>query len=92
MLFRDMRCYVCGNPPGKTSLSKGEKSGLTSFYAGKDGLLELEEIILAFPDGRYVGPGELDEWLSAVEAEPDFTEEELDLAHAIVLRIRALSN
>ena len=40
MLFKDMRCFVCGNPPEKTSLSKGEKSGLTSFYAGKDGLLE----------------------------------------------------
>ena len=40
MLFSDMKCFVCGNPPGKTSLSKGEKSGLTSFYAGKGGLLE----------------------------------------------------
>jgi hypothetical protein len=40
MLFSDMRCFACGNPPGKTSLSQGEKSGLTSFNARKGGLLE----------------------------------------------------
>jgi putative NADPH-quinone reductase len=53
---------------------------------------ELEEIILTFPDGRYVAPGELQEWLDAVLAEDTFSEEEKDLARGIVMRIRSLSN
>ena len=53
---------------------------------------EHEEIILTFPDGSLVGPGELSEWLAAVNAEPRFTQEQRDLAFAIVARIRALSN
>ena len=55
-------------------------------------MTEYEEIALTFPDGELVGPGQLQEWLDAVCAEPDLTEEQRDLAKAIVLRIRALSN
>ena len=40
MLFRDMKCFVCGNPPEKDSLPQGEKLGLTSFSAVKGGFFE----------------------------------------------------
>lgn len=42
MLFSDMKCFICGSPPEKTSLPRGEKLGLTSFYSGKSdsGLLK----------------------------------------------------
>lgn len=40
MLFRDMRCFSCGNPPEKETLPQGEKLGLTSFHSVKGGLLE----------------------------------------------------
>jgi len=53
---------------------------------------ELLDVVLTFPGGRLVGPGELDEWLSAVQAEPDIPQEEKELAWAVVQRIRALSN
>jgi hypothetical protein len=53
---------------------------------------ELEDVVLTFPDGRLVGPGDLAEWLSAVEAEPDIPQDEKDIAWAVVQRIRALSN
>lgn len=42
MLFRDMKCFVCGNPPEKDSLPQGEKLGLTIFDAAGDGMLEIE--------------------------------------------------
>lgn len=53
---------------------------------------ELVDVTLTFPDGRLVGPGDLQEWLDAVEAEEDIPVEEIELAHAIVARIRQLSN
>lgn len=53
---------------------------------------ELEEIVLTFPDGRLVGPGDLEEWLKAVTDSPDTTEDDIEIARAIVARIRALSN
>jgi hypothetical protein len=53
---------------------------------------EYEEIILQFPDGELVGPGDLQRWLDTVNAEPDLTEDQRDLALQIVMRIRALSN
>jgi hypothetical protein len=53
---------------------------------------ELEDVTLTFPDGRLVGPGELEEWLAAVEAESDIPQDEKDLTWAVVQRIRALSN
>lgn len=40
MLFSDMKCFACGNPPGKTELSAEEKCGLTGFDSLKGGLLE----------------------------------------------------
>ncbi len=41
MLFSDMRCFVCGSPPARTSLTEGEKLGLTGFTcSGKNGLLD----------------------------------------------------
>lgn len=55
-------------------------------------VMELEEIILTFPDGSLVSPGQLNEWLSAVNACPDFDQEQRDTAAAIVARIRVLSN
>ena len=36
-----MRCFACGNPPGKVSLAKGENLGFTGFDAHKGGLLEV---------------------------------------------------
>ena len=53
---------------------------------------DYEEIILTFPDGELVGPGDLQRWLDAVCAEPDLDQEQRDLARDIVMRIRALSN
>lgn len=53
---------------------------------------ELEEIVLTFPDGRLVRPGDLTEWADAIQAEPDIPQEEKDIAFAIAARIRALSN
>lgn len=41
MLFTDMKCFSCGNPPPKATLRKGEKLGVTGFSADKDGLLEI---------------------------------------------------
>ena len=41
MLFSEMRCFSCGNPPEKTSLPQGEKLGMTNFSATRDGLLEI---------------------------------------------------
>lgn len=35
MLFTDMKCFSCGNPPQES----GE--GITSFYASRNGLLEV---------------------------------------------------
>lgn len=40
MLFSDMKCFVCGNPPEKDSLPQGEKLGLTGFYASKGGFFD----------------------------------------------------
>ena len=31
MLFKDMRCVICGNPPVMTSLSQGQEFEFTSF-------------------------------------------------------------
>jgi len=53
---------------------------------------EYDEVVLTFPDGRLVGPGDLSEWLEAVDACEEFTQEDKDVAHAVVARIRALSN
>lgn len=52
---------------------------------------DYEEIVLRFPDGRLVGPGDLDEWLQAIE-DSDTGEDGIAVARAIVARIRALSN
>lgn len=40
MLFSDMRCFTCGNPPEKETLAQG-KPGMTSFSAARDGLLDV---------------------------------------------------
>ena len=53
---------------------------------------ELLDVILTFPDGSLVSPGDLGRWLEAVQAEPDVPQEEKDIAVAIVARIRQLSN
>ena len=54
---------------------------------------EYSEIVLTFPsDGRLVGPGELTQWLQEIEADPDLTEAEKDLAYSIVHQVQALSN
>ena len=53
---------------------------------------ELVDVVLTFPDGGLVGPGDLNRWLEAVLAEPDIPDEEKDVAVAIVARIRQLSN
>lgn len=42
MLFRDMRCFSCGNPPEKETLPQGEKLGMTSFSAVKGEMLEVK--------------------------------------------------
>jgi hypothetical protein len=52
---------------------------------------EYDEVILTFPDGRYVGPGDLTEWLQQIEA-ADIPDEDKDVARGIVLQIRMLSN
>jgi len=53
---------------------------------------DLVDVVLTFPDGRLVGPEDLSDWLAAVESEDDIPIEEIELAHAIVARIRQLSN
>lgn len=53
---------------------------------------ETVDVTLTFPDGRLVGPGDLQEWLNAIEAEDDIGIEDIELAHSIVARIRQLSN
>ncbi len=42
MLFSDMKCFVCGSPPEKVTLPKGQRLGLTSFNSSRarGGLLE----------------------------------------------------
>lgn len=40
MLFRDMKCFACGNPPEKESLPQGEKLGLTDFFASGGGFFD----------------------------------------------------
>lgn len=49
-------------------------------------------LTLTFPDGRTVGPGELQEWLEMINECPDLGQDERDLAAGIVQQIRALSN
>jgi hypothetical protein len=52
----------------------------------------VDEIVLTFPDGSSVGPGELGAWLDLIDADPDIPELGKDIAHALVQRIRAQQN
>ena len=40
MLFSDMRCFTCGNPPENPFPKRGERVKLTSFSAHKGGLVD----------------------------------------------------
>lgn len=55
-------------------------------------MINADEYILTFPDGRIVGEGELETWLDQVNAEPKFSQDQRDMAKAIVWRIRSLAN
>ena len=44
MLFSDMRCFACGNPPENPLPERGERVKITSFTAfGSKGLLESKD-------------------------------------------------
>ena len=55
-------------------------------------MISAGEYVLTFPDGRLVGEGELDMWLEEINAEPEFSQDQRDMAAAIVHRVRALNN
>lgn len=48
--------------------------------------------MLTFPDGRLVGPGELQDWLDALFMDPETTVREMQFALSVVHHIRAMSN
>lgn len=53
---------------------------------------DLMDVVLTFPNGDLVSPGDLSRWLEVVEADPDIPAEEKQTAKEIVARIRQLSN
>lgn len=64
---------------------------MTSFTR-ESRVINAGEYVLTFPDGRLVGEGELDTWLEEINAREDFTQDQRDVAAAIVQRVRALNN
>lgn len=52
----------------------------------------MDEIVLSFPDGSLVGPGELQAWLDLIEADPEIPEKGKEIARDLIQHIRAQQN